>query len=53
MDDYLEQMEHMTRERGALAGFDYGEGFRQYRGHPYPLSPLLQELLADTIAAPA
>ncbi len=53
VDDYLEQMERMTRERGALAGFAYGEGFRQYRGHPYPLSPLLQELLADTIAAPA
>jgi LmbE family N-acetylglucosaminyl deacetylase len=37
-DDYILQMEHWTRERGALAGFSHGEGFRQYRGHPYPTS---------------
>ena len=46
IDEYLENMEQATRERGALAGFAYGEGFRQYRGHPYPQSPLLQELLS-------
>jgi len=40
MDDYLESMEAWTRRRG-------GEGFRQYRKHPYPQSPLLQELLAS------
>jgi LmbE family N-acetylglucosaminyl deacetylase len=45
-DEYLVQMEQWTRERGALAGVSYGEGFRQYRGHPYPRTPLLQELLA-------
>lgn len=44
-DEYLAQMEQWTRERGALAGVAYGEGFRQYRGHPYPRTPLLQELL--------
>lgn len=44
-DDYLLQMERWTRERGQLAGVEYAEGFRQYRGHPYPASPLLQELL--------
>lgn len=44
-DDYLLQMERWTRERGQLAGVPYAEGFRQYRGHPYPASPLLQELL--------
>jgi LmbE family N-acetylglucosaminyl deacetylase len=44
-DEYLLQMEQWTRERGALAGVSHGEGFRQYRGHPYPRTPLLQELL--------
>jgi hypothetical protein len=44
-DNYLDQMEHWTRERGALVEVSYGEGFRQYRGHPYPESPLLEELL--------
>jgi LmbE family N-acetylglucosaminyl deacetylase len=44
-DDYLIQMERWTRERGELASVMYGEGFRHYRGHPYPESPLLEELL--------
>lgn len=43
--DYLDEMEGWTRERGKLAGVEYGEGFRQYLGHAYPQSPLLQELL--------
>jgi LmbE family N-acetylglucosaminyl deacetylase len=51
-DDYLERMERWTRERGDRAGFSYGEGFRQYRGHPYPRSPLLQELLGDSAVTP-
>ncbi|MBS1859104.1 MAG: PIG-L family deacetylase [Acidobacteria bacterium] len=46
-DDYLLRMEHWTAQRGRLAGAPFAEGFRQYRGHPYPTSPLLQELLAD------
>jgi LmbE family N-acetylglucosaminyl deacetylase len=45
MDNYIETMEEWTRARGALAGLALGEGFRQYRCHPYPQSPLLQELL--------
>ena len=48
-DDYLLQMERWTRERGSLAGVGYAEGFRQYRGHPYPASPLLQELVGDCL----
>jgi len=48
-DDYLDAMERWTRERGRRAGFSYGEGFRQYRGHPYPQSALLQELLGDLV----
>jgi len=46
-DDYLDQMERWTRERGHLAGLPYGEGFRKYRGHPYPQSGWLEELLGD------
>jgi len=46
-DDYLGQMERWTRERGCLAGWPYGEGFRQYRGHTYPADPLLQKLLGE------
>lgn len=44
-DDYLDQMERWTRERGLVAGLHYGEGFRQYLGHAYPKTPRLQELL--------
>lgn len=44
-DDYILQMERWSRERGQAAGTEYAEGFRQYRGHPYPATPLLQELL--------
>jgi LmbE family N-acetylglucosaminyl deacetylase len=46
-DDYLDTMERWTRERGALAGLSHGEGFRAYHGHPYPQSPLLEELLRE------
>ncbi len=49
MDDYLETMEEWTRACGALAGFPFGEGFRQYKGHPYPETPLLQELLGPEL----
>jgi N-acetylglucosamine malate deacetylase 1 len=45
MDDYLETMKAWTRENGARAGLDYAEGFRRYKGHPYPQTPLLEELL--------
>ena len=45
-DDYLDAMERFARARGEAAGVEFGEGFRQYRGHPYPTSPLLEELLA-------
>jgi N-acetylglucosamine malate deacetylase 1 len=49
MDDYLETMKTWTRENGARAGVEYAEGFRRYKGHPYPQSPLLEELLGDTV----
>lgn len=46
MDDYLRQMQAWTRACGSRAGLMFGEGFRQYRVHPYPGTPLLQQLLA-------
>lgn len=44
MDDYIETMEGWTRAQGQRAGFKYAEGFRQYAIHPYPRTPLLQDL---------
>ncbi|HEY2013482.1 MAG TPA: PIG-L family deacetylase [Bryobacteraceae bacterium] len=50
MPDYLDAMESWTRKRGQVAGLSYGEGFRRYRGHPYPQSLLLEEWLgADAV----
>ena len=47
MDDYLRQMQDWTRGCGKRAGLTYGEGFRQYKVHPYPPGPLLQQLLEN------
>lgn len=47
IDEYLQMMERMTRERGREAGIEFGEGLRQYKGHPYPKSPFLQDLLGS------
>ena len=49
MDDFVETMRRWCRSRGALAGIEYAEGFRQYGGHAYPRTPLLQELLRDLL----
>jgi len=46
MDNYLDTMEQWTRLRGKLLGVEYAEGFRRYHCHPYPQTPLLEELLA-------
>lgn len=54
MDNYLETMEQWTRSRGRLAGCEFGEGFRLYKGHPYPQTPLLEELLGpERVRRPA
>jgi N-acetylglucosamine malate deacetylase 1 len=49
MADYIQQMETWTRLCGERAGIVWGEGFRQYRGHPYPQEPLLQDLLSSCV----
>jgi len=45
MDNFLETMEEWSARVGAYTGVKYGEGFRQYKMHPYPVTPLLEELL--------
>ena len=45
IDDYLEMMERWTRATGRRAGREMAEGFCRYTGHPYPQTPLLEELL--------
>ena len=52
VDDYLEMMEAQTRACGALIGAPFGEGFRHYIGHPYPRTPLLEQLLGGDTAVP-
>lgn len=49
MDDYLKTMEEWTHHRGQCLGVAYAEGFRQYRKHPYPTTPLLQELVGEAL----
>lgn len=54
MDNFLETLNQWCAARGALAGVAFAEGFRQYTGHPYPRSPLLQELVGqDRLRRPA
>jgi LmbE family N-acetylglucosaminyl deacetylase len=45
MDDYILSMERQARDIGRRAGVELAEGFRRYRGHPYPQTPLLEELV--------
>ena len=49
IDEYLEMMERMTRTMGQRAGVELAEGFRRYKGHPYPETPLLEELLGPAV----
>ncbi len=49
MDDYLKSMEEWTRSRGQSVSVQYAEGFRQYKHHPYPVTPLLQELVGERL----
>jgi hypothetical protein len=52
IDNYVSIMQKWTRERGALAGIRIGEGFRQYRGHPYPQEERLQDLVRKVVHIP-
>ncbi len=45
MDEYMDACERWSRQRGQDIGTQYGEGFRQYKGHPHPANNILGELL--------
>jgi LmbE family N-acetylglucosaminyl deacetylase len=45
MDEYTEACRRWSSRRGQEIGVAFGEGFRQYKGHPHPASNLLAELL--------
>lgn len=51
--NHLASMEAWCRRRGRDFGVEMAEGFRQYRGLPYPRTPLLQELLGAAVVQPA
>ncbi len=49
VDRYLEVMREWSAKRGQPFGFDYGEGFRQHKGHAYPQENLLAQLLPSQL----
>lgn len=52
IDDLEASMEDWTRRQGRCFGVQLAEGFRQYRHQPYPVSPLLQDLLGRALLRP-
>ena len=47
IDEYLDELARRDAERGQTLGVAAAEGFRQYRGHPYPQDNLLLTLLGQ------
>lgn len=47
MDEYIDAMKRYAVERGAEIGVNYAEGFLQHRGHPFPQTDLLAEVLGE------
>lgn len=43
IDQYLEEMRAWDAALGRAAGVPFAEGFFLHRGHPYPLTPLIQD----------
>ena len=46
LDEYLESCRRWSAARGRQIGAEYGEGFAQHKGHPYPHDNLLAAVLA-------
>jgi LmbE family N-acetylglucosaminyl deacetylase len=46
MDEYVEAMKRHSAGRGKQMGVAYAEAFVQHRGHPFPQSDLLTEVMA-------
>ena len=53
IDDHAAAMEAWTLRQGHFFGVALAEGFRQYRHQPYPMTPLLQELLDAELLVPS
>ncbi len=49
VDQYIESMREWSSIRGKEFGCQYGEGFRQHKGHAYPQNNILAELLPLSI----
>lgn len=49
IEDFTGTLDEWAARAGAHAGFAFGEGFRQYKCHPYPTTPLLEELLGEAL----
>ena len=49
ISDQLASMRAWSARRGSDYGVAYAEGFRQYRHHPYPRTPRLQDLVEGAL----
>ncbi len=50
IDEYIIASRRWAAQRGQEIDTEYGEGFRQYKGHPHPADNLLGELLGIAAA---
>jgi len=49
IDHYLHKMKDFSRQRGNEISVEYGEGFRQHRGHAFPQNDLLKAELGHKV----
>ncbi len=47
VDQYIISMKEWSAARGQRIGADYGEAFRQHKGHAYPTDNVIEQLLGD------
>ena len=45
MDEYIDAMQRYSGQRGRYIGVEYAEAFVQHRGHPFPTTDLLAQLM--------
>jgi LmbE family N-acetylglucosaminyl deacetylase len=45
MDEYIDAMKRFGGDRGRQIGVEHGEAFVQHRGHPFPTTDLLAQLM--------